>query len=285
MVGPGLGDDNNLTGLDPKTFEVVDSSQVKFIEGLMAYGTNSTFGRFSPCGYGNLTGKPVLDSKFSKLEIGQTMEEVLALAGYPDAKHVGLAKRRGFSLNKVEVREDYRLETSYVGVGRLVFAYVDPNYRQLTPGILNVTPKVSCPGLHLKWIIYNQREPVGPLESEGMHLRAYAGPPPEADTEGQAVNGMNAYGQVVDACKLQHNPAAGALGEISGKPAPNSKFNLLRLGMTQEKVVDIVGAPSGSSSCGRAVYDGLGELEFSKPSAGSPRLIWIVHYSNGVAAR
>jgi len=291
VTGPLLGDDDTpYPGLDPKTFEVIDSSKVKFMEGLMAYGSGSIFGRFSPCGYGNLTGKPVPDSKFNRLEIGQTLQEVVALAGYPDAKHVGLAKRPGFSLNKVDVREDYRVETAYVNMGRLVFAYVGPNYRQLTPGLLNTTTKVSCPGLRLKWVIHNRHEPAGPLESEGPHLRAYNGPAPEPDT--MAPPGMNEYGQVIDPCKLTRSarqptgdPGLNP-GEITGKAAPNSKFNLLRLGMTRDKALDVLGPPTGTSSCGRrTVYDGLGELEFSQAATGSPKLTWIVHYPNEAAKK
>jgi len=255
------------------------------MEGLMAYGNASTFGRFSPCGYGNLTGKPVAGSKFSRLEIGQTMQEVVALAGLPDAQHVGLAKKPGFSFNKVDVREDYRVETAYANVGRLVFAYVDPNYRQLTPGILNMTPKVACPGLRLKWVIHNRREPAGPLENEGAHLRAYGGPPPEV-SDVKLPAGMNEYGQVIDPCKLERSAAASpdasglGSGDISGKAAANSKFNILRLGMTREKVLDVLGAPNGTSACGRAMYNGQGELEFSQPVSGSQRLTWIVHNAN-----
>lgn len=284
IVGPGLGDNSNpYSGQDPKAFEVLDSSQVKFIDGLMAFGTGSTFGRFSPCGYGNLTGKPVPGSKFSKLEIGQSMQEVLMLAGYPDSQHVGLAKKQGFSLNRTDLREDYRLETSYTNVGRLVFAYVDPNYRQLTPGILNTTTKASCPGLRLKWVIYNRHEPAGPLESEGVHLRAYRGPPPEEGAQVASPPGMNEYGQVVDACKLERHPAQAAdgsnavAGEITGKAAANSKFNLLRLGMSRQKALDIVGAPTGTSKCGRAMFAGMGELEFSNAASGTERLTWIIH--------
>lgn len=285
IVGPGLGDDSHpLSGQDPKTFEVVDSSQLKFIDGLMAFGTGSTFGRFSSCGYGNLTGKPVPGSKFSKLEIGQAMQEVLALAGYPDAQHVGLAKKPGFTVNKTDIREDYRLETSYTNVGRLVFAYVDPNYRQLTPGILNMTPKVSCPGLRLKWVIYNKHEPAGPLESKSEHLKPYSGPPPEPLPEA-APTGLNEYGQVVDACKLVRHPnqtsesANPIAGEITGKATENSKFNLLRIGMSRDKALDIVGVPAGTSPCGRAMFAGMGELEFSNAVSGPPRLTWIIHQS------
>jgi hypothetical protein len=282
---PLLGDNNNLTGMNPTTYEVVDSSQLKFIEGLMTVGNGSTTGEWSPCGYGNLTGKPVRGGKFSQLEIGQSMSEVMALLGVPDARHVGLAKRPGFSLNKIDVRDDYRVETSYANVGRLVFAYVNPNYRQITLGLQASLKKVSCPGLRLKWIIHNPREPAGPMESDGAHLHSYSGPPPETpDTK--LPPGMNEYGQVIDPCKLERG--TGQLidgsglnsGEIHGKALANSKFNLLRIGMTRDKVLDVLGPPSGTSTCGRAIYLGLGELEFSHPAAGSQRLTWIINNPN-----
>ena len=178
--GPGLDGDLNA-GLDPTTLEVLDSSKVMFFDGSSTLVVHGTVGRMTSCGYGNVTGKPVSGSRFSKLDIGQSMQEVLALAGHPDAQHVGLIKKPGFGFNTPDVHEDYRLETSYVGVGRLVFGYLEPIGRQMAPGFPSVsaTAKASCPGLRLKWVIHNRHEPTGPLEKEGAHLRAYDGPAPE----------------------------------------------------------------------------------------------------------
>jgi hypothetical protein len=285
LMSPLLGDSNNLSGMDPKTFEVVDSSQLKFFEGLITVGYGSTTGVWTPCGYGNRTGRPVPGSKFTRIEIGQSMSEVVELIGYPDAKHVGLAKRPGFSLNKIDIRDDYRVETSYVNLGRLVFAYVHPNYRQITLGLQAANKVVSCPGLRLKWIIHNQREPAGPMESDGAHFSSYSGPPPES-TDAKLPSGMNEFGQVVDPCKLERGtgkivPGPGSIsGEVHGKASADSKFNLLAIGMTRDKVLDVLGSPNGTSTCGRTKYVGLGELEFSKPAAGSQRLIWIIHNPN-----
>lgn len=287
---PSLADPNApIQGMDPNTREIVDSKEVVFVDGLLVYGVGSTFGRFSPCGYGNLTGKPK-PGKFEGLVIGLTMEEAIARAGYPDAQHVGLARRQGFSLSKVDVREDYRLEMAYAGLGRLVFAYVSPDYVQLQLGAVRPPIPAQCPGLRLKWIIYSENEPAGALERDNAHLTSYDGPPPEA-LGPAAAPGMNEFGQVIEPCQLERGKGQSVTmpgqfeGEISGKAVAGSAFNLLRIGMTQEKVLDVLGPPNGMSACGRSIYDGLGELAYAQSKAGASRLSWIIHAANDRAKR
>jgi hypothetical protein len=86
-------------------------------------------------------------------------------------------------------------------------------------------------------------------------------------------------------------------GDISGKPAPNSKFTALTIGMSMKQVTDITGAPTdqGAYITGKAfipfyfgsdryrhemVFKGQGRLIFAGGSAGdfaSGHLIWIIH--------
>jgi hypothetical protein len=86
-------------------------------------------------------------------------------------------------------------------------------------------------------------------------------------------------------------------GEISGKPAPGSKFTKLKIGMSMKQVIDLVGQPNdqGTYVTGKAwipyyygsdryrhemVYKGQGRLIFAGGSAGdysSGHLISIIH--------
>lgn len=118
--------------------------------------------------------------------------------------------------------------------------------------------------------------------------------------------GMNASGQVVDsklveAGRGQHVKGLNDWeGEITGKPAPNSRFTKLQIGMSMKQVTDIAGQPSdqGAYVTGKAwipfyfgsdrhrhemVYKGQGRLIFAGGSMGdvmSGNLIWIIHNSN-----
>jgi hypothetical protein len=89
-------------------------------------------------------------------------------------------------------------------------------------------------------------------------------------------------------------------GEITGKPAPGSKFTQLKIGMPMKMVTDIVGQPTdqGAHITGKAwipfyfgsdkyryelVYKGQGRLLFAGPagfSYGTGNLIWIIHSAN-----
>jgi hypothetical protein len=86
-------------------------------------------------------------------------------------------------------------------------------------------------------------------------------------------------------------------GEISGKPAPGSKFTKLQIGMGMKQVTDLIGQPNdhGSYVTGKAwipfyfgsdryrhemVYKGQGRLIFAGGSVGdysSGHLISIIH--------
>jgi hypothetical protein len=89
-------------------------------------------------------------------------------------------------------------------------------------------------------------------------------------------------------------------GEISGIPAPGSKFTRLKIGMSTDEVYRLIGPPSGQSSypTGKshipfyhgadrwrqeAIYKGQGRLIFSQQGGwgGSGyNLIWIIHCAN-----
>jgi hypothetical protein len=88
-------------------------------------------------------------------------------------------------------------------------------------------------------------------------------------------------------------------GDITGKPAANSGFIKLQIGMGMRQVTDLVGTPTdqGAYITGKAfipwyfgsdryrhemVYKGLGRLIFAGGSMGnysSGNLIWIIHNS------
>ena len=89
-------------------------------------------------------------------------------------------------------------------------------------------------------------------------------------------------------------------GEITGKPAANSKFNKLQIGMSMKQVVDLAGEPTdrGAYVTGKAwipfyfgsdrhrfefVYKNQGRLIFAGGSLGDytgGNLIWIIHNPN-----
>lgn len=87
-------------------------------------------------------------------------------------------------------------------------------------------------------------------------------------------------------------------GEISGVPAKASKFTKLKIGMSTNQVIALIGSPtdSGAHLTGKAfipfyygsdksrieyVYKNQGRLLFATSQWGaSPGLIWIIHNSN-----
>jgi len=120
-----------------------------------------------------------------------------------------------------------------------------------------------------------------------------SGPPP----------GMNANGEVVDSKLVSAGSGqrvkglANWEGEITGKPARNSTFTKLQVGMSMKQVTDLVGQPtdSGAYMTGKAwipfyfgsdrhryefVYKNQGRLIFAGGSLGNfsgGNLIWIIH--------
>lgn len=141
-------------------------------------------------------------------------------------------------------------------------------------------------------------------------------PPPAADKSapsapGKIGPGMNARGEVVDSSKVESGYGQRVKGmrdyegEITGRPAPGSKFTRLQIGMPLKQVTDLIGQPSdeGTYITGKAfipfffggdrhrqelVYKGQGRLIFAGGSMGDlsgANLIWIIHNANEPAYR
>ncbi len=114
--------------------------------------------------------------------------------------------------------------------------------------------------------------------------------------------GMNAAGEVIESSKVEAGYGQKVKGvgdwegEITGKPAPGSKFTRLQIGMSRQQVLDIVGQPTdqGAYVTGKAwipffwgadryrhelAYKGQGRLIFAGSSGfdSNAHLIWIIH--------
>jgi hypothetical protein len=116
--------------------------------------------------------------------------------------------------------------------------------------------------------------------------------------------GMNERGEVVDSRKVEagYGQKVKGLddweGEITGRPAPGSKFAQLKIGMSAAQVQSLLGQPSdqGAHPTGKAfipfyfgsdryryevVYKGQGRLLFASSGGfgwdGNTHLIWIIH--------
>ncbi len=115
--------------------------------------------------------------------------------------------------------------------------------------------------------------------------------------------GLNVNGEVVDSSKVEAGYSKKIKGmgdwegEITGKPAANSKLSKLQIGMPMQQVVNLVGQPTdqGAYMTAKAwipfyfgsdrhryemVYKGQGRLIFAGGSVGnysSGNLIWIIH--------
>lgn len=124
--------------------------------------------------------------------------------------------------------------------------------------------------------------------------------------------GMNSKGEVIDSSKVEAGSGQHVKGlkdvegEITGKPAANSKFTKLQIGMSMRQVADLIGKPSdeGNYVTGKAwipfyfgddahryeyVYKGQGRLIFAGGSmfgnSSGGTLIWIIHNANEGAYR
>jgi hypothetical protein len=132
-----------------------------------------------------------------------------------------------------------------------------------------------------------------------------------APASGKIGPGMNAQGQVVDTKKVEEGYGQKVKGvgdwegEITGKPAPGSKFGQLQIGMGMQQAKDIVGTPTdqGGYVTGKAfipwyfgagkyrhelVYKGMGRLIFASPSSfdfASGNLVWIIHSASETGYR
>ena len=116
--------------------------------------------------------------------------------------------------------------------------------------------------------------------------------------------GMNERGEVVDSRKVESGFGQKVKGiddwegEITGKPAPGSKFTQLKIGMSAAQVLSMLGQPSdqGAHPTGKAwipfyfgsdryryevVYKGQGRLLFASGAGfgwdANTHLIWIIH--------
>ena len=122
--------------------------------------------------------------------------------------------------------------------------------------------------------------------------------------------GMNAAGEVVDVKKVESGFGQKVKGiedwegEITGRPAPGTKFNQLKIGMSAKQVMDIVGQPTdqGAYVTGKAfipfyfgsdryryemAYKGQGRLIFAGSSGfdSNAHLIWIIHAASDTGYR
>ncbi|HSD36195.1 MAG TPA: hypothetical protein VLC92_01735 [Rhodocyclaceae bacterium] len=127
---------------------------------------------------------------------------------------------------------------------------------------------------------------------------------------GGVLPGMNAKGEVIDSSKVESGHGTKVTvgdveGEITGKPAPGSKFGKLKIGMSMKQVADLIGQPSdqGAYVTGKAfipfyfggdrhryeaVYKNTGRLIFAGGDIGdwgSGHLIWIIHNPHEPASR
>ena len=122
--------------------------------------------------------------------------------------------------------------------------------------------------------------------------------------------GMNARGEVVDSSKVEAGYGQKVKGvgdwegEITGKPAPGTKFTRLQIGMSRQQVLDIVGQPTdqGAYVTGKAwipfffgadryrhelAYKGQGRLIFAGSGGfdSNAHLIWIIHNASDTGYR
>jgi len=143
----------------------------------------------------------------------------------------------------------------------------------------------------------------GSQSSESAPAPAGSTAAPAAPAKAKVGPGMNEAGQVVDSSKVEagYGQKIKGLGdwegEITGKPAPGSKFTKLQIGMSMRQVADLAGRPTdeGAYMTGKAwipfyfgsdrhryemVYKGQGRLIFAGGSLGDytgGNLIWIIH--------
>jgi hypothetical protein len=133
---------------------------------------------------------------------------------------------------------------------------------------------------------------------------AEAKPAPAAAAPSSKVGpGMNERGEVIDPKKVEagYGQKVKGLedweGEITGRPAPGSRFGKLQIGMSAKQAMDLVGTTptdQGAYITGKAfipfffgsdryryevVYKGQGRLIFAGSSGfdGNSHLVWIIH--------
>ena len=139
----------------------------------------------------------------------------------------------------------------------------------------------------------------------GSNASAPSASAPAQSTKSGSRAGMDANGNVVDSKSVESGSGRTVKGindyegEITGNPAPGSKFTKLQIGMSYKQVTDIVGQPSdqGAYVTGKAwipfffgsdryrhelVYEKTGRLIFAGSSGfdSNSHLIWIIHNRN-----
>jgi hypothetical protein len=93
---------------------------------------------------------------------------------------------------------------------------------------------------------------------------------------------MNDRGEVTDSKKVEagYGQKVKGLGdwegEITGKPAPGSKFTQLQIGMPMRQVMDLIGQPSDQG----AYITGKAWIPFYFGSDRHRYVIWIIHNAN-----
>jgi hypothetical protein len=139
-------------------------------------------------------------------------------------------------------------------------------------------------------------------KSEGSTTASAPAPAP-APAAPRSRAGLNDRGEVVDSSKVEAGSGTKVKGlndwegEITGRPAPGSKFTRLQIGMSMRQAVDIVGQPTdqGAYVTGKAwipfyfgsdrhrfemVFKNQGRLIFAGGSLGDftgGNLVWIIH--------
>jgi hypothetical protein len=134
---------------------------------------------------------------------------------------------------------------------------------------------------------------------------------PATTAQGAGGPGMDARGNVIDSSKVTAGSGRKVKGlndwegEITGNPAPNSRFSKLQIGMSMRQVVDLIGQPTdqGAYITGRSfipfyfgsdrhrfemAYKGQGRLIFAGGSIGDfsgGNLIWVIHNANDSGQR
>ena len=145
------------------------------------------------------------------------------------------------------------------------------------------------------------QNPFAKKDGEAAPAPAAAAPAPSGPKIGP---GMNDRGEVTDPRKVEAGYGQKVKGiddwegEITGKPAPGSKFPQLKIGMSAAQVLSMLGQPNdqGAHPTGKAwipfyfgsdkyryevVYKGQGRLLFASGAGfgwdANTHLIWIIH--------
>ena len=146
----------------------------------------------------------------------------------------------------------------------------------------------------------------GETPAPALASAAPAAPASSQPAKAKVGPGMNEKGEVIDSTKVEEGYGRKVKGlgdwegEITGKPARNSKFTKLQIGMSMKQATDLAGHPTdqGAYMTGKAwipfyfggdkhrfemTYKGQGRLIFAGGSIGDfsgGHLIWVIHNAN-----